>query len=110
MSHSVPTLLGILVILLFALLVLGVYQTTVYSRLGQGQAVVGLAGQALLTGVEPPHEDLAGAVALAPAPQRAVWRGHPRPPQRAADRVPAVGRHSGPPGRVRGSRRGHLRR
>jgi hypothetical protein len=72
MGQKVPTLLGIVIILLFALLVMGIYQVTMYSKLAQGQTVVGIAGQSLLTGVEPPTEDLSGGANTPPAPKPAV--------------------------------------
>lgn len=75
MGHNVPTLLGIVIILLFALLVMGIYQVTMYSKLAQGQTVVGIAGQSLLTGVEPPTEDLSGAATTPPAAKPAVNPG-----------------------------------
>jgi hypothetical protein len=72
MGRNVPTLLGIVIILLFALLVMGIYQVTMYSKLAQGQTVVGIAGQSLLTGVEPSTEDLTGGANAPPAPKAAV--------------------------------------
>ena len=59
MSRSVPTLLGIMIILMVVMLVLLIYDYRLTSGLASGAAVVGTVGGQLLTGVDQPDEQIA---------------------------------------------------
>jgi hypothetical protein len=111
MGHKVPTLLGIAIILLFALLVIGIYQIAMYSRLAQGQTVVGIAGQSLLTGVEPPTETVSAPAAtpvrkpaINPAQAQARAGRSERVMKAQQQREARMGQRRG--GAMRGERRG----
>ena len=54
MNRHVPTLLGIVIILLVVLLVLGIYNYKLSERMSQGGEVVGTVGGQALTGQEQP--------------------------------------------------------
>jgi len=58
MSRSVPTLLGIIILLLVAVLVIGIYNYLAYKGLSEGKEVVGTRIHEALTGQEPPKEIL----------------------------------------------------
>ena len=58
MNKSVPTLLGIVIILLVVLLVVVTYQYRLTQKLSEGERVVGTVGGELLTGVETPDEEI----------------------------------------------------
>ena len=64
MNKSVPTLLGVAVILLVVILVLSVYHMTMLARLAQGERVVGTTAQKMLGG-EVPSEEMNASEALA---------------------------------------------
>jgi hypothetical protein len=63
-NKTVPTLVGIVVILLVALLVVNIYNLRLYSKLATGETVTGTVGQKLITGVEPPTEEIGSSEAL----------------------------------------------
>lgn len=54
MSRSVPTLLGIMIILMVVMLVMLIYDYRLTSGLASGAAVVGTVGGQLLTGADQP--------------------------------------------------------
>jgi len=56
MNRNVPTLLGIVIILLVAILVIGVYNLLEYRQLAAGNVVVGTRAHETLTGQQPPAE------------------------------------------------------
>ncbi len=56
MNRSVPTLLGIVIILLVIVLVVLVYDTRMTANLAAGNVPVGTVGGQILTGVETPTE------------------------------------------------------
>jgi len=63
-NKNVPTLLGIAIILLVVLVILGIYQIAMYNRMATGQTVVGTTGGKILTGVEPPTEEISPSEVL----------------------------------------------
>ncbi len=54
MNKSVPTLLGLAIILLVVILVLSIYTMTIMSRMAQGEKVVGTVATKALAGGETP--------------------------------------------------------
>lgn len=58
MNRSVPTLLGIMIILMVAVLVILVYDYRLTSGLAAGHVVVGTVGGQILTQVEQPTEQI----------------------------------------------------
>ncbi len=58
MNKSVPTLLGIVIILLVVVLVVLIFNYQLTQKLGAGGTVVGTVGGKALTGVEPPQEEI----------------------------------------------------
>ena len=58
MNRSVPTLLGIMIILMVVMLVMLIYDYRLTSGLASGATVVGTVGGQLLTGVEQPTEQI----------------------------------------------------
>lgn len=80
MNKSVPTLLGIVVILLVVVLVVLVVNYRLTKGLGEGQRVVGTVGGEMLTGEKAPGEFIDEATALGgraegPEAQLATRRG-----------------------------------
>ena len=65
MNRSVPTLLGIVVILLVMVLVVVVFNYRLYSGLARGERVVGTSSHEMLTGEEPIREEIGLTEALA---------------------------------------------
>ena len=65
MNKSVPTLLGIVIILLVVVLVVLVYNYQLTQKLGSGATVVGTRGGEMLTGVQMPTEEISPSEALA---------------------------------------------
>jgi len=61
MNKSVPTLLGILVLLVVAVLVVLIYNIKLTNQLGQGLTPTGTVGGEVLTGAKAPTEELAPA-------------------------------------------------
>lgn len=59
MSRSVPTLLGIMIILMVVMLVMLIYDYRLTSGLASGATVVGTVGGQLLTGVDQADEQIA---------------------------------------------------
>jgi hypothetical protein len=57
-NKSVPTLLGIVIILLVVVLVVLIYNYKMTQELGAGGTVVGTVGGEALTGVEAPEEEI----------------------------------------------------
>lgn len=111
MNKSVPTLLGILIILMVVVLVVLVINYRITKGLGEGQRVVGTAGGELLTGEEAPEEFIdetsaLGGRAAEPEPQlspalrpesRAAEQRQGRQQRRGAD-APGPGEEGGAPG------------
>lgn len=54
MNRSIPTLLGLAIILLVVILVLSIYTMTIMSRMAQGEKVVGTVATKALAGGETP--------------------------------------------------------
>jgi hypothetical protein len=57
-NKSIPTLLGIVIILLVVVLVVLIFNYQLTQKLGAGETVVGTVGGKALTGVEPPKEEI----------------------------------------------------
>jgi len=57
-NRSVPTLLGIMIILMVAMLVMLIYDYRLTSGLASGATIVGTVGGELLTGVDQPTETI----------------------------------------------------
>ncbi|GEM_PF-1386085 len=87
MNRSVPTLLGIVIILLVVVLVVLIYNYRLTSGLAAGGTVVGTAGQRLLTGVEPPEEEIGVGEVLE---RRGETAPRTAPPPRSAEPERAV--------------------
>jgi hypothetical protein len=71
-NKSVPTLLGIVIILLVALLVVGFYQIRLQRELTAGKTVVGTVGGEVLTGVDMPEEEIGTVEVLGAGPEGEV--------------------------------------
>jgi hypothetical protein len=70
MSKNVPTLLGIIIILLVALLVIGVYNIMLYNKMSEGGQMAGTKMTETLVGAETPEAATApeiGTSAVKPA-------------------------------------------
>jgi len=70
MSKNVPTLLGIIIILLVALLVIGVYNIMLYNKMAEGGQMAGTRMNETLVGAETPEAATApetGTAAVKPA-------------------------------------------
>lgn len=81
MNKSVPTLLGIVIILLVAVLVVLLYNYKMTQEIGKGGIPVGTVGGELLTGVEQPKEQIGAPEVLgAREPQAEQWRAPTRRP------------------------------
>lgn len=65
MNRSVPTLLGIVIILLVIVLVVLVYDTRMTANLAAGNVPVGTVGGQILTGTETPTEIIGAEEAIA---------------------------------------------
>lgn len=65
MSKHVPTLLGIVIILLVVLLVLGIYNWKLSERISQGGAMVGTRSGQALTGQQQAEPQISPSEALA---------------------------------------------
>ncbi len=65
MNKSVPTLLGVAVLLLVVVLVVLIYNIQLTKQLGVGASVVGTVGGEKLTGVEQPKVEASPSEALA---------------------------------------------
>jgi hypothetical protein len=63
-NKTVPTLLGVAVILLVVILVLSIYHMTMLARLAEGERVVGTTAQKMLGG-DTASEDISPSEALA---------------------------------------------
>jgi len=68
-NKSVPTLLGIVIILLVVVLVVLVYNYKLTQGLGEGGRIVGTTGGELLTGEQAPREFISETEALARPPE-----------------------------------------
>ena len=87
MNKSVPTLLGIVIILLVVLLVVVMYQYRLTQKLAEGERVVGTVGGELLTGVETPKEDIGVSEVLgAREPESEPQRLSPEQVERTQER------------------------
>jgi hypothetical protein len=64
MNKSVPTLLGIIIILLVVVLAVLVVNYKVTKGLGEGQTVTGTVGGQVITGTEAPKENIEGSTVL----------------------------------------------
>ena len=64
MNKSVPTLLGIVIILLVVMLVVLVFNYKLTQQLGTGATVVGTQSTKTLTGVTPPMEEISPSEVL----------------------------------------------
>ncbi len=64
MSKSVPTLLGIVIILLVVVLVVLVFNYKLTQQLGAGATVVGTQGGEMLTGAKAPKEEIGTSTVL----------------------------------------------
>jgi hypothetical protein len=68
-NKSVPTLLGIVIILLVVVLVVLIYNYKLTQGLGEGGRIVGTTGGELLTGEQAPKEFISETEALARPPE-----------------------------------------
>ncbi|MBN1458185.1 MAG: hypothetical protein JXA57_01525 [Armatimonadetes bacterium] len=84
MNKSVPTLLGIVIILLVVVLVVLVYTYKMTQELSAGGQVVGTVGGEVLTGVEAPEEDIGTSEVLGA-----------REPESQAEQLPGVSTRAG---------------
>ena len=84
MSRSVPTLLGVMILLMVVMLVVLIYDFKLTSELATGGAVVGTVGGQLLTGVEQSEEAISASEALG----RQGTKSKPLPPT-GARKAPA---------------------
>jgi hypothetical protein len=91
-NRSVPTLLGIVIILLVVVLVVLVYNMRMTQAIGRGERVVGTVGGELLTGEEAPEEFIEETSALGREPDRPEPR--PSPTMREGSRA-REGRRAG---------------
>jgi hypothetical protein len=64
-NKSVPTLLGIAIILLVVIAVFTVFQYKFYSQMANGGVVVGTSAHQMLTGAEPQGEQVSASDVLA---------------------------------------------
>ena len=88
MNKSVPTLLGIVIILLVVVLIVLMYNLRMTQAIGRGERVVGTVGGELITGEDAPDEFIDETSALSN-----VDRPEPttvRPEGRASDRRQAA--------------------
>jgi hypothetical protein len=83
-NKSVPTLLGIVIILLVVVLVILVYNYKMTQELGTGARVVGTVGGEALTGVEAPKEEIGASTVLGE-----------RQPESQAEPLPGVSTKAG---------------
>jgi hypothetical protein len=83
-NRSVPTLLGIVIILLVVVLVVLIYNYRLTQQLGSGATVVGTVGGKALTGVEPPTEEIGAGEVL--GRREAEVEAQPSPTQRPGTR------------------------
>jgi hypothetical protein len=84
-NRSVPTLLGIVIILLVVALVVLIYNLRLTTALARGETVVGTVGGRAMTGVETPEEVISPIEALgAPEPAGKAM------PAEAKERAPQV--------------------
>ena len=65
MNKSIPTLLGIAIILLVVIAVFTVFQYRFYSQMASGAVVVGTSAHQMLTGAEPQGDQVSPSDALA---------------------------------------------
>jgi len=93
MNKSVPTLLGIVIILLVVALVVLVYNYKLTQELGKGGQVVGTKTTEMLTGVEPAKEVIGAETVLGA-----------RAPKTQAEPSPLAGRATRPGSSRRGAR------
>lgn len=100
MNKSVPTLLGIVIILLVVVLIVLMYNLRMTQAIGRGERVVGTVGGELITGEEAPKEFIEETSALGGEPDRPEPR--PSPAMREGSRA-REGRRAGP--EQRGQRR-----
>jgi hypothetical protein len=106
MNKSVPTLLGIVIILLVVVLVVLLYNYKMTQEIGKGGVSVGTIGGEMLTGVEQPKETIGTAEVLgAKRPGAEVRQGARRMP---TSRLP--GRVEGRRGPAAEGRRGRRAR
>lgn len=85
MNKSVPTLLGIIIILLVVVLVILIYDYKLTSGLATGR-VAGTVGGELMTGVDQPEEDIGvGEVLGQPEPTQAERSPAQKPGTRASE-------------------------
>jgi hypothetical protein len=69
-NKSVPTLLGIVIILLVVLLIVLMYNLRMTQAIGRGERVVGTVGGELITGEQAPDEFIEETSALRDEPDR----------------------------------------
>ncbi len=65
MNKSIPTLLGLAIILLVVILVLSIYTMTIMSKMAQGEKVVGTVATKALAGGQAPAAEPSASEALA---------------------------------------------
>jgi hypothetical protein len=89
MSKNVPTLLGIIIILLVALLVIGVYNIMLANKMSEGGQMAGTKMTETLAGTATPTETTAPAAATAPETGTPAVKQATKP---TAKEVPSVRR------------------
>ena len=92
MNKSVPTLLGIVIILLVAVLAVGIINYRVTQGLGAGKELVGTKGTPLLTGEPLPEEVIDETSALGREAERPEPTTIPREARTSERRQAAEGR------------------
>jgi hypothetical protein len=100
-NKSVPTLLGIVIILLVVVLVVLIYNYKMTQELGAGGRVVGTVGGEALTGVEAPEEEIGTSEVLGAREPESEAAMSP-----ASGPDPRAGERRGDRSERRGSRRG----
>lgn len=90
MNKSVPTLLGIAIILLVVVIVVLVYNIKLTQDLVKGGSVVGTVGGRTLTGEQTPTEEISPYEAMGRQASEAKPVATPRQAQREGGRVPAA--------------------
>ena len=87
MNKSVPTLLGIVIILLVVVLVVLVYTYRMTQELSAGGQVVGTVGGRVLTGVETPEEEIGASEVLGAREPESQAEQLPGPSSRAGEKM-----------------------
>jgi hypothetical protein len=88
MNRTVPTLLGVIIILMVGVLVLLIYDYKLTSGLAMGNSVVGTVGGEMLTGVDQPTTQIGASEARSRSGAKTT-RIDPSEMQRRNGRMPA---------------------